>query len=188
MYNVTLKIFPPLICRIFVVKKVVIIETESYSASTIITSDGWDQFLSVPYWTLDSLVFDYLLYKTWYFTEHSFMSGQIFFFLPCEFHQSGLCCGDKEFIILVYYNNRVYFLVILHIQLSSHPGTQADGSANLTHTSTTSGVRERGCSLTLSSQKWYMTLHILFAKASCELTSEFSGAGMHNSPTGRETK
>ena len=187
MYNFTLKILPPLICRIFVVKVVIIKETESYSA---FIRDGWDQFRSVPYWILDSLVFDYLLYKTWYFTEHSFMSGQIFF-LPCEFHQSGwvrLCCGNKQFIILVYYNNRVYFLVMLHIQLSSHPGTQAYGSANLTHTSTTSGVRERGCALTLSSQKRYMTLHILFAKASCELTSEFNGAGMYKSPTGRETK
>ena len=78
MYNFPLKIFPPLICRIFVVKKVVIIkETESYST---FISDGWDQFLSVPYWTLDFLVFDYLLYKPWYFTEHSFMSGQVFLF------------------------------------------------------------------------------------------------------------
>lgn len=118
------------------------------------------------------------------------MSGQFFFFLPCEFHQSGrarLCCGNKQFI-LVGYNNRVYFLVMLHIQFNSHSGTQTDGSANLTHTSTTSGVRERGCALTVSSQKRYMTLHILFAQVSCELTSEFNGAGRYNSPTGRETK
>ena len=86
MYNFSLKILPPLICRIFVVKVVIIKETESYSA---FIRDGWDQFLSVPYWILDSLVFDYLLYKTWYFTEHSFMSGQIFFCLVSSISQDG---------------------------------------------------------------------------------------------------
>lgn len=71
--------FPPLIGRIFIIRKVNIIkETESYN---IFISDGWDSFLSVPYWTLGSPVFNSLLYKTWCFIEHSFVSFFFFFVL-----------------------------------------------------------------------------------------------------------